>query len=79
MVSARLSWRDVALGVGRLRASSAAPSLDQVSQVVSLWRSNWRYRRELIRLCELGPHFLSDIGVSVLDASVETAKPFWKV
>jgi uncharacterized protein YjiS (DUF1127 family) len=78
MVSARLSWRDVALGVGRMPAGGAALSIRQMAQVISQWENNWRYRRDLGRLRELGPHMLADIGLSLDEAIIETAKPFWK-
>ena len=39
-------------------------------------RGNWRYRLELRRHCELGPYFVTDIGMSVVDAMFEGAKPF---
>jgi len=78
MVSARLSWRDVALGVGRMPAGGAALSISQMAQVISQWQNNWRYRRHLGRLLELGPHMLADIGLSLDEAIIETAKPFWK-
>jgi uncharacterized protein YjiS (DUF1127 family) len=59
-------------------AGCAALSISQMAHVISQWQSNWRYRRDLGRLRELGPHMLADIGLSSDEAIVETAKRFWK-
>ena len=39
------------------------------------WRTNWRTRRELVKLDQ---HQLKDIGISRVDALAESNKPFWK-
>jgi len=59
-------------------AESSARTVRRLARVVSQWQSNWRYRRDLRRLCRLGPHFLADVGLPSNEAHIEAAKPFWK-
>lgn len=44
-------------------------------RLVWSWQYRYHYRREL---GELDDHLLRDIGISRLDARVETRKPFWR-
>jgi uncharacterized protein YjiS (DUF1127 family) len=50
-------------------AGGAALSISQMAQVISQWQNNWRYRLDLGRLLELGPHMLADIGLSLMKPS----------
>ena len=42
------------------------------------WRDRWHYRRELGRLLRVGRHMISDIGLTLAEASAETDRPFWR-
>jgi len=43
-----------------------------------VWRQRSRYRRDLARLRNSGPHLIEDIGLSQAEANREAAKPFWR-
>jgi uncharacterized protein YjiS (DUF1127 family) len=49
-----------------------------LAQMVGEWRSRIRYRGELRRLLEIGPHFITDIGLKPNEVRKEINKPFWK-
>ena len=43
-----------------------------------LWRKRRLYRRELVRLLVVGPHMISDIGLTFEQALAEADRPFWR-
>jgi uncharacterized protein YjiS (DUF1127 family) len=49
-----------------------------LAQLVGEWRSRIRYRGELQRLLEIGPHFITDIGLKPDEVRKEINKPFWE-
>lgn len=55
------------------------PPLSRVAFAVATALLTWETRR-LCRtaLARLEPHMLRDIGVSVQEAELEAAKPFWR-
>ena len=42
------------------------------------WLQRHRYRSNLRRLLEAGPHLIPDIGLSTEEALFEICKPFWR-
>jgi uncharacterized protein YjiS (DUF1127 family) len=42
------------------------------------WRTRRRFRRDLRRLLQVGPHMVADIGLTPEEAQRESAKPFWR-
>ena len=44
----------------------------------AVWRTRRRFRRELRRLLQVGPHMLADIGLTLEEAQRESIKPFWR-
>ena len=42
------------------------------------WRTRRRFRRDLRRLLEVGPHMVADIGLTLDEARRDAAKPFWR-
>lgn len=58
------------LGLG----AGATPMTSQLASTLRLWRARARMRGELRRLDE---RVLQDIGLSIGEADLEAAKPFW--
>ena len=63
--------------VRRLEESSNNAGETSVS-MIAVWRRRARYRAELQRLMRIGPHMISDIGLSARQAEREIAKQFWQ-
>jgi len=42
------------------------------------WRTRRRFRRDLKRLLQVGPHMVADIGLTHEEAQRESAKPCWR-
>ncbi len=51
--------------------------LKNISGLAADWRERWWYRRELRRLASDGSHLIDDVGLTLREAQVEMAKPFW--
>jgi uncharacterized protein YjiS (DUF1127 family) len=51
---------------------------ERLFHLLRSWRARRHYRRELGRLLKVGPHMISDIGLTLEDAKRQTAKPFWR-
>lgn len=55
--------------------STALNWMSQAVKLVDVWRERTRARRALLRLND---HLLKDIGISRLDANIESTKSFWQ-
>lgn len=57
------------------RHSTALRLLLCVFELIQVWQERAQSRRALLRL---NKHLLDDIGLTRLDATIESTKPFWK-
>ena len=53
-------------------------SLAALRRIVATWRWRIRYRRELVRKLQCGPHLIDDIGLTRQQVEAEIAKSFWQ-
>lgn len=55
------------------------PPLSRVAFAAATALLTWETRRQCrTALARLDPHMLNDIGISIQEAEVEAAKPFWR-
>lgn len=46
--------------------------------VIVTWEDRKRFRLDLERMAETGPHLIDDIGLTRRQVAAEIAKPFWR-
>ena len=57
-------------------ATTRSSLLSHISDI-SEWGKRFRYRRELARLIDTGPHLIRDMGLGIDEALHEISKPFY--
>lgn len=62
-------------GVAARNDRLRSPSL---TSLLAAWQARRRYRADLNRLLQVGPHMIADIGLTLQEAIDEAEKPFWK-
>jgi uncharacterized protein YjiS (DUF1127 family) len=69
-----LPWISLQRDAARAVAGPFVPPL----HALRLWRLRRRFRADLRRLSEVGPHLIDDIGLDLKEAAEEIGKPFWR-
>lgn len=67
----------IALEKNQQQAGQAQPfnGLQRLNTLILLWMNRYQQRK---LLSALDDHILKDIGISKVDALIESSKPFWK-
>nr|WP_167514556.1 DUF1127 domain-containing protein [Mesorhizobium intechi] len=61
------------------QASRRRHGLSTLRNAIAAWRERRRFRWDLKRISETGPHLIDDIGLTRRQAEEEIAKlPFWQ-
>jgi uncharacterized protein YjiS (DUF1127 family) len=63
---------------GTAGLSRQADRPTRIGELLRLWQERRRYRSDLRRLMETGPHLIADIGLLPVHAAREARKPFWQ-
>ncbi|MBD9517516.1 DUF1127 domain-containing protein [Pseudomonas sp. PDM22] len=59
-------------------ASRRSFSLSSLLQLLALWQTRARVRRQLACMARANPHLIEDIGLTRRRVAQEIAKPFWR-
>lgn len=58
--------------------ADAIRSVRKIRPLLREWRRRRRFRADLRRLLEIGPHMIDDIGLAYEDALRESEEPVWR-
>ena len=64
--------------ITRIRLGELVRTAQQLSATPRVWAERGRYRSEIKRLLNVGPHMIRDVGLVWEDAQREAQKPFWQ-